>query len=253
MKRVHDGAIGDIVAIQETYLTGTLWHRAAPARLDRNGIPDAQLVLLHLALRRPQRRAARPQPRQGRCGPCTTSRRCGPGASAAGRSAPTRSTATSTTTTPWCYEYANGVRVYSYCRQQAGCYNDVSDIFIGTKGRANILKHQHRGRRTHVAATRARSRSMYDVEHEELFAAIRSGKPINNGHYMARSTMLAILGRMVTYTGQAITWDEAINSQQICSPPASTPWTPTPPTAARQGRQVPGRHARHDEVRVDIP
>ena len=59
---------------------------------------------------------------------------------------------------------------------------------------------------------------MYDVEHQELFAAIRSGKPINNGLYMADSTMLAILGRMVNYTGQTLTWEQAINSQQTLAP-----------------------------------
>jgi hypothetical protein len=59
---------------------------------------------------------------------------------------------------------------------------------------------------------------MYDVEHQELFASIRSGKPINNGNYLAKSTMLAILGRMVNYTGQTLTWDQAINSQQVLAP-----------------------------------
>jgi hypothetical protein len=59
---------------------------------------------------------------------------------------------------------------------------------------------------------------MYDVEHQHLFAAIRSGNTINNGTYMARSTMLAILGRMVNYTGQSLTWEQAMNSQQVLAP-----------------------------------
>ena len=59
---------------------------------------------------------------------------------------------------------------------------------------------------------------MYDREHQKLFAAIRSGEPLNNGLYMARSTMWAILGRMVNYTGQPLTWEEAINSQQTLAP-----------------------------------
>ena len=53
---------------------------------------------------------------------------------------------------------------------------------------------------------------MYQVEHDELFAGIRTGKPLNNGEYMAKSTMLAIMGRMATYTGQEITWEQAMNS-----------------------------------------
>ena len=54
---------------------------------------------------------------------------------------------------------------------------------------------------------------MYQTEHDELFASIRSGKPINNGEYMAKSTLLAIMGRMAAYTGQEITWEMALNSQ----------------------------------------
>ncbi|MBC7852716.1 MAG: hypothetical protein IAF94_04695 [Pirellulaceae bacterium] len=60
---------------------------------------------------------------------------------------------------------------------------------------------------------------MYQTEHDELFASIRSGKPINNGEYMANSTLLAIMGRMAAYTGQAITWEMAMNSQEDLTPP----------------------------------
>jgi len=59
---------------------------------------------------------------------------------------------------------------------------------------------------------------MYDREHQALFAAIRSGKTINNGRYMAQSTMLGIMGRMVDYTGRALTWEQAINSKQRLAP-----------------------------------
>ena len=62
-------------------------------------------------------------------------------------------------------------------------------------------------------------KNLYQVEHDELFASIRAGKPINNGEYMAKSTLLAIMGRMATYTGQEITWDMAWNSKEDLSPP----------------------------------
>ena len=73
---------------------------------------------------------------------------------------------------------------------------------------------------------------MYDVEHVELFKSIKEGKPINNGQYMCYSTMLAIMGRMATYTGQRITWDEALNSKQDLTP-ESYEWGPVklPPGA----------------------
>ena len=63
-----------------------------------------------------------------------------------------------------------------------------------------------------------RDNSFYQAEHNELFASIRQGKPINNGDYMSYSTLLAIMGRMAAYTGQAITWDMAMKSKEDLSP-----------------------------------
>jgi len=62
--------------------------------------------------------------------------------------------------------------------------------------------------------------NLYQTEHDELFASIRNGRPINNGEYMAKSTLVAIMGRMAAYTGQAITWEMAMNSQEDLTPPA---------------------------------
>ena len=61
--------------------------------------------------------------------------------------------------------------------------------------------------------------NMYQVEHNELFASIRSGRPINNGDYMVKSTMMGIMGRMATYTGQEITWQRLCSSTEDLSPP----------------------------------
>jgi predicted dehydrogenase len=124
------------------------------------------------------------------------------------------------------YEYANGASVYAYCRAQNGCYNDVSDEIIGTKGRCNLLKCRIKG--ANPWRYKDPECNMYDVEHQELFASIRNGKPINNGLYMARSTMLAVLGRMVEYTGQTITWDEAIQSRAVLAPERYA-WDARPP------------------------
>ena len=61
--------------------------------------------------------------------------------------------------------------------------------------------------------------NMYQAEHDELFASIRKGEPINDGVRMTHSTLMAILGRMAAYTGQVITWEQALNSQQDLMPP----------------------------------
>ena len=73
---------------------------------------------------------------------------------------------------------------------------------------------------------------MYDVEHNELFAGIRSGNLINNGVYMSHATMMAIMGREACYTGQTIGWDTALNAEQNLTP-AAYEWgeIKTPPVA----------------------
>jgi len=108
------------------------------------------------------------------------------------------------------FEYANGVRMFGLCRNHTGCYNEVSDTVFGTKGTAHLIKHRIEGETKWQYDGPAAS--MYDVEHQELFDSIRAGKPINNGLYMTRSTMLALLGQFVCHTGQEITWEKATES-----------------------------------------
>lgn len=115
------------------------------------------------------------------------------------------------------YEYANGVKLFSFCRQQAGCSVDVSDYVMGTKGTADLMKHTIKAGESNWRY-RGEAPNMYQQEHDELFASIRSGNPINNGEYMSRSTMMAVLGRMCTYTGQTISWDQALASQEKLGP-----------------------------------
>lgn len=117
------------------------------------------------------------------------------------------------------YEFKNGVRLFHTCRQQNGCQNDVSDFFYGTKGTAEIIQ-QSKHRITGASAWEytGPDGDMYQLEHNALFKSIRDGKPINNGHYMCNSTMMAILGRMVAYTGQTLTWEQALNSKEDLTP-----------------------------------
>ncbi|MEO8496906.1 MAG: gfo/Idh/MocA family oxidoreductase, partial [Planctomycetota bacterium] len=111
--------------------------------------------------------------------------------------------------------------------------NDVEDYVLGTKGSAEVLKNAVTGE--NKWRYKGDKPSMYDVEHKELFAGIRSGNIINNGEYMCYSTLLAIMGREACYTGQKITWDEAMNSKQDLSPLAYA-WGDIPvPTIAVPG------------------
>jgi predicted dehydrogenase len=121
------------------------------------------------------------------------------------------------------YEYENGAKLFSNCRQQPGTVGDMSAHVIGSKGTAR-LNERKRGMLIKSEAGDwqydGEENDLYQTEHDELFAAIRNGKPLNNGEYMAKSTLLAIMGRMAAYTGEAITWDMAMNSKEDLSPPS---------------------------------
>ena len=121
------------------------------------------------------------------------------------------------------YEYANGVRGFVVHRQIPNCHSENRDYIMGTKGNGNIG-----GRRSAVELvdlkgevqwrSGAAPKDMYQVEHDELFASIRNGKPINDGPRMATSTLMALMGRMAAYTGKEVTWEEAMNSQDRLVP-----------------------------------
>jgi predicted dehydrogenase len=134
------------------------------------------------------------------------------------------------------YEYKNGAKLFAVCRQQPGCYNEMSALVRGTKGIAR-LNERKKGLAIKTDDGEwvydGKSNNIYQTEHDELFASIRKGEPINNGEYMAKSTLLAIMGRMAAYTGQEITWEMAMNSQEDLTPPKYD-WNislPVPPVA----------------------
>ena len=117
------------------------------------------------------------------------------------------------------YEFPNDVRAFVGQRQVGNTYTDNSDYLMGSAGFAKIQgwtgvfikgkeNWRYKGPKT----------DMYQNEHNELFASIRSGKLINDGEWMAHSTLMGIMGRMAAYTGQEITWEQAMNSQQNLVP-----------------------------------
>jgi predicted dehydrogenase len=134
------------------------------------------------------------------------------------------------------YDYADGARLFATCRQQTGCANDISAHVLGSKGSALIVE-RRRGPSITTAEGEwnysGKRNQMYQTEHDELFASIRNGQPINNGEYMSKSTLVAIMGRMAAYTGQLVTWEQAMSSQEDLSPPRYD-WDvklPVPPVA----------------------
>ncbi len=119
------------------------------------------------------------------------------------------------------YEYPNGARVMSMCRQTAGCADNVSERVIGTKGFAYTDSADGYIRGPNPFKPEKESPNPYVQEHADLVASIRNGKPLNEGRQVAESTLTAIMGRMSAYTGRALSWDWVMNASKLdLSPPS---------------------------------
>jgi myo-inositol 2-dehydrogenase / D-chiro-inositol 1-dehydrogenase len=120
------------------------------------------------------------------------------------------------------YEYANGAKGFHLSRQQDNTERSYAVDVLGTKGRAlvNCSRNSHEITGATNWKYDGPNNDMYQTEHDELFASIRQGKPLNDGEYMAHSTLLAIMGRMAAYTGKQISWDQALNSTEKLGPDA---------------------------------
>jgi myo-inositol 2-dehydrogenase / D-chiro-inositol 1-dehydrogenase len=118
------------------------------------------------------------------------------------------------------YEFPNDVRAFLGQRQIGNCYGDNSDYLMGSEGTAKsgwnppIIKGKEKWRYKESGP----KGDMYQTEHNELFASIRNGKPINDGSWMAQSTLMGIMARMAAYTGQEVTWEQAMNSTEKIVP-----------------------------------
>ncbi|MGI9243368.1 MAG: Gfo/Idh/MocA family protein, partial [Verrucomicrobiales bacterium] len=117
------------------------------------------------------------------------------------------------------YEFPNKVLCHLGSRQQRGTYGENNDYIHGTRGMGMIangcvIKSENGN---WVDGPELQT-DMYQAEHNHLFKSIREGGAVNDGEWMAHSTMLAIMGRMAAYTGEKITWDQAISSTHDLAP-----------------------------------
>lgn len=131
------------------------------------------------------------------------------------------------------FEYADGSRMFSQCRHIEGCWGSVSEHAQGTKGHADISGHtikMSKGESGHDwRYPRGQRHREYEQEHVDLIASIRAGSPYNEAENGAKSTMTAIFGRMCTYSGKELTWDNALNSE-IGVMPTEFSFNSTPPS-----------------------
>ena len=219
VKRIHDGQIGKINAIHTTFLTGELWTRATKTNDPKEMEYQLRMwyyfswlsgdFIVEQAVHNVDKacwlmngelpinasglggRQVRTDPKYGNI---------------------------------WdnfsiVYEYASGAKVFLQCRQMNDCMGDNNDHIMATKGTAHLMRHtiksdsgtwKHDGEHDFG--------NMYQQEHNELFASIRAGKPVNDGLVSANSTLMAILGREAAYTGQKITWEKLLKSEQSITP-----------------------------------
>ena len=119
------------------------------------------------------------------------------------------------------YEYPNGVRIMSMCRQMDGCKDIISERMVGTNGSA----YADDGGKYVIEGPNAykydgQNPDPYVQEHADLIASIRQGKPLNEGRRVAESTLTAIMGRMSAYTGRELSWDWVMNASKLDLTPA---------------------------------
>lgn len=213
--KIHSGAIGELISIQSNYLTGTLWNRTPKPEwtpmhnqvlnwlyyrwLSGDHIVEQFIHSLDKAMWLHHDvppthcygiggRQVRTQPQYGDIYDHFSV----------------------------VYEWADGTRCFASTRQMSDCYSETEDFIYGTEGTAKVLANEIKGK--YPWKFEGNKPSMYQLEHVALMKAVREGKPINNGDYMCKSTLMAIMGREAAYSGQVIKWDDALASNQKLGP-----------------------------------
>lgn len=127
------------------------------------------------------------------------------------------------------YEYANGVKMMSFCRQADGCASNVSEQIILTKGKSNANTSIRGEKNWRFEGDRP---NPYVLEHVRLYKSIKANEGFNEGAQVAESTLTAIMGRMSAYSGEEVSWEKALNSQ-VSLVPANLEFGPmgVPPVA----------------------
>jgi predicted dehydrogenase len=117
------------------------------------------------------------------------------------------------------FEYANGVHMFSMCRQQPGCANSISEALVGTKGTSQVNDYKISGSAPYDGSAAKKTEiSPYVQEHTDFIASIRKGEPISELQFVTDSTATAIMGREAAYTGKVVTFEEIVNSDVALMP-----------------------------------
>ncbi len=227
VKRIKDGAIGEIIAIQACYNGGTLWHRGDDPKWSRMEY-QMRNCYYYTWLSGDQITEQAVHTLDKVCWLMDDE----PPVSAFGLGGRQQRTAAK-----WghifdhhtvFYDFPNGKKCFFTCRQQDNVANFVDEIVLGTKGSAQLLAKKINGeKKWHYRGPTA---NPYVIEHQNLFKSVRDGAAVNQGSYVAGSTLVSIMGRMCTYTGQQYSWDQVMTNQERLGP-AEYKWgdVPEPP------------------------
>lgn len=130
------------------------------------------------------------------------------------------------------FTYPGGAVISSQCRHQPGTMSRVDEVFQGTKGSvtmgSGIIEDLEKTPLFKYPRKWGEDPNPYQVEHDRLFASIRNGRVIADAENAAKSTLTAIMGRMATYSGKKISWDQALNANYQLVP-ETMDWESTPP------------------------
>ncbi|NLX98773.1 MAG: Gfo/Idh/MocA family oxidoreductase [Rhodopirellula sp.] len=121
------------------------------------------------------------------------------------------------------FEYADGLLAVFKIRGWSGCHSEFRLEIAGSKGRCSLTWSDATIRGATEWAYKGRPRAMHQIEHDELFRALRAGNPPNDGDSMLKSNQMALMARESAHTGEQVTWEMATNSQQNLMP-ANLDW-----------------------------
>jgi predicted dehydrogenase len=110
------------------------------------------------------------------------------------------------------FTYGSGTKLLSQCRHVPETWSSVSEFAHGTKGWCDISGATIYDNNNKVVWKYDGRQDGWQEEHHDLFAALRKGEVPNEGDYGAYSTLTAIMGRMATYSGKKLSWEECLNS-----------------------------------------
>jgi predicted dehydrogenase len=116
------------------------------------------------------------------------------------------------------FEYANGARMFSQCRQMNGCEGKVEEAVVGTKGTSNCKDWIRSSDKQLLWRFREQDVNPYQQEHADLIASIRAGAPLNEAKAVAESTLTGIMGRESAYSGRSVEWEQILNSKTRLGP-----------------------------------